>query len=481
MPWVVTGPPPPTTLLQIGIKTDMPETRPHDKKLALQLSTITGFQILVSFLMQWYVITYFGAGVRTDALYTGATIPQLLTILVIESLTVVIVPMFATSSEAELEERGWFLFVGMGILFLAISAILFLALPVFIPLIVPGFSPVEKQLTVSLARIHVFGLVGAASYAVLASMYQARERFIVPPAATLFSGIGSFVLLAWQLPRFGVAWAAWMQVFNITLPGFLLLPALCPIRRIKPQRELIRTIWSKMRPLLLSKAYYMTNAPLDRILASFLAPGSIAIFELAGRFYNAVIRILSQGVVTPFIPHFSRLAHEQNWAEFRTQYRKQLVLVSVPSAVVMAAVIVGGGVGLRLLPSNSTQAVVGSLNVESLSKLFRVMVYMSGLLPCMAFVNSLVNGYYAKGDTRTPTVVGVCAFTVGMGVKIAGYYAGGILGMALAVSAFAGIYCLVLYVILELQTNRLLAAKAAAPAGAARNVLSGADVNPSAS
>lgn len=456
----------------------MPTSKPPDKKLALELSALTGFQILVSFAMQWYVITYFGAGVKTDALYTGATFPQLVTILLIESLTVVLVPILATCTDKELNEQGWFLIAVMGSLFLPISVLLYFALPMLIPLLVPGFSSVEKLLTLALARIQVFGLIGAACYAVLAGLYQVRERFVVPPAAVLFSGILSFALLVWQLPRFGILWAAWMQVFNVTLPAVLLLPALSPVIRPKFERHLVNTTWTKIRPLLLSKAYYMSSAPLDRILASFLVPGSIAIFELAGRFYTAVIRIVSQGVVTPFIPCLSRLAHEHNWSEFRRQYRKQLVMAFVPSAGVMLIVLFGGGLALMLLPSNSGRVVIGSLSAASLSKLFHVMLYMSALLPCMALVNSLVNGYYAKGDTRTPTKVGVCAFTLGVGVKIAGYYAAGIMGMALAVSVYGVLYCIVLYVLLEQQTNRLLAATRADEERAAQRVMQGADASP---
>ena len=240
----------------------MSNSRNPDKKLSVQLSVLTGLQIVVSFGMQWYVITYYGAGGKADALYTGTTIPNLLTILLIESLMVVLVPLLATSSEKELNERGWFLFVGMGISFALLSIVLFFAVPVLMPLLVPGFSAGGKEQTIALARIQGFTLIGGACYSVLAGMYQVRERFVVPPAALFFSGIASFALLAWQLPRFGILWAAWVQVFNAILPAVLLLPALGPITRPKLQLDLVRTTWVKIRPLLLSKGYYIASAPL---------------------------------------------------------------------------------------------------------------------------------------------------------------------------------------------------------------------------
>src|SRR5207247_8676862 len=168
---------------------------------------------------------------------------------------------------------------------------------------------------------------------------------------------------------------------------------------------------TRVRSLRVSQAYSVTRAPLDRIRPSFFAPGSIAIFELAGRFYGAVTRIISQGRVTPFIPSLSRLAHEQNWAEFRSQYRKQSVMVAVPSLVVVLTVVFAGVVALRLLPATPARAVFGSLSAECLSKMFRVLVFMSGLLPCLVLANSLINVYFGIGVSRAPTQAGVSAYS----------------------------------------------------------------------
>jgi len=154
-------------------------------------------------------------------------------------------------------------------------------------------------------------------------------------------------------------------------------------------------------------------------------------------------------------------------------------MASVPSAAVALMVILGGGLGLLLLPRNSTQLVIGSLNAESLSRLFHVMLYMSGLLPCVALINALTNGYYAKGDTRTPTRVGVWAFTIGAGMKVAGYCAGGIMGMAVAVSVYAIIYCAILFTLLERQTKQLLVARLSTQGVSAQSVMQRIDINPS--
>lgn len=424
--------------------------------LSFYLSLITAFQILVGFGMQWYIVTYFGAGQETDALYTGATLPQVITALLIETLSVVFIPLLSANSERELHQNGWLLFLLMALLFTAISLMLFFAAPFLIPLIVPGFSNTAKQLTLSLTRIQVFGLIAGACYAVLAALYQVRHRFIWPRLSFLISAVVGWLFLIWKLPQFGIILAAWVQVLVVTLPVLFLLPGLGRFERPTWRPILLKQLWHRTRPLLLGKAYFMTSFPIDRFLASFLAPGSIVIFELAGRFYGAVLRTLGQGILTPFVPRLSRLAHEHNWQEFRALYRKQSLLMLMLTVIVVLGVVVAASIGQVLVPATPVRHVAGSLNSADLSKIFMVLILMAGLLPCAGLADSLNSAYYAQGDTHTPTKVGAVIYTFGIMFKVAGFFLGGIKGMALAVTIWAIIYCISLEYLLRKRTTKLI-------------------------
>lgn len=420
-------------------------------RLSVQLSLITALQILLSFGVQWYVVTYYGAGFKTDALYTGWTIPQILITVLIDTVSVVLIPVLSKCREDEVKSHSWMLFLVMGIAFLGVSGVFFLLMPWIIPLIVPGFSLVAKRLAVLLGRIQIFGLVGTGCYAILSALCQVRNKFIWPALTILLGAAANLMFVVWELPRYGVASAAWGQVIFNTLPALLLLPELGKLRVARWRMATLKRGWERIRPIVLLKAYSMTSMPLDRFLASFLVPGSVVTFELVWRFYSAAIRVLSKGVLTPFLPRLSRLAHTNNSYEFSGVYRRQSRLM-LAAALLVLAVVFGVALVTRMtIASIPLRPLIGSLTSEDISRISVVILCMSGMLPFIGLSSSQVNAYYAMGDTRTPAKIGFAVYTVGIVLRIAGFFAGGLAGMAVAVSCWAGLNYLVMEVILRKQ------------------------------
>lgn len=411
--------------------------------MSLYLSLITAVQICVSFGIQWYTVSCFGAGTVTDALYTGGTIPQITTTLIIETLTTVLIPLLsAKKGPEEVQACGWQVLIGVGALFGLFSLLLYFVAPPFILLMIPGFSETGKQLAAALTRIQVIGLAGGACYAVLSALYQVRDRFIWPLLSVLASSVLGWLLLVWKLQSVGITLAAWVQVLVTTLPAILLLPGLGRYRSPGPNSTFFKQIWCQMRPLLLGKVYYMTSAPLDRILASYLAPGSIVILEMVGRFYGAVIRIMNQGLLTPTVPKLARLAQQQNWSEFRSLYYKQVRRAAVLSMLVITAIVSLRGLSLILQAKLPGGHVAGNLTTADLNRIWEIMIWMVGVLPLTCIGTMLMNAFYAMGDTRTPTKIGVKIFTLVVFLKAGGFLIGGIKGIVLAVTLGAALYCL---------------------------------------
>lgn len=184
--------------------------------------------------------------------------------------------------------------------------------------------------------------------------------------------------------------------------------------------------------MLLGKAYFLINAPFDRVLASHLAPGTIVIFELVGRFYSAILRILNKGIVMPTLPPLSRLAQQGNWERFRALYRRKawqmggialVVIVSMLSVITLGRIF---GSALEL------SRLAGKLSPENLGTLWLITVLMAAVLPCASIGNVQGNAFFAQSDTTTPTRIGVLFCTIGFGTKIAGFFLAGIKGVVLA-------------------------------------------------
>jgi putative peptidoglycan lipid II flippase len=415
------------------------------------LSGITAVQILVSFGMQWYVVSQFGARMQADAFYAAATLPQIASVLLIDSLPLVLVPMLSSLSIDELREDVWQMLMVTCAALLLLSGALAVATGVLVPVLVPGFSAPAKVLTVNLTRIQLCGLTGAGATAVLTALHQVRNRFLAPPIAMLVSNLAAIAFLLFYMKTGGITVAAWAQVIAAAAPALLLvsdagLPRIC-----RWNRSWLREVWRLLLPVVLGKAYYLTSAPIDRLLASFLPPGTLVMFELVSRFYAAVQRVLLQGIMTPFLPQLSRLAAMSHWRDFKDLYYSQCRLTLLFSSVAVAVTEVGV---LWVLPS--LPRVPGAVAASDLERMAAIIACMGGVLPGLTLVNVLTNAFYSQGDTYTPTRIGAVAYTAGLALRFAGFGLAGIKGMAFAATAWVFLHCLLLHVVLRRRTQRLI-------------------------
>jgi putative peptidoglycan lipid II flippase len=419
-----------------------------------QLSAVAGLQVLASFAVQWYTVARLGVGAETDALYLGMTIPVVLIALLTQSLKSVLIPLLASDSEQEQSAQIWLLTVALTLIFGFLAYAAYLVAPWLVRLLAPGFTPETTDLATRLTRVQILSLIGCVIYPVLSAANNLRERFLWPPLAQLLSTIVGFGVLVWQLDRLGIVLAAWMQVLVNTLPALLLVPVLGRPRRAVWRPSLWRQLWVRMQPLVGIRALALSSVPLDRWLASMLPPGSIVILELVSRFYAAVLRVLTQGVLTPYFPSLSRLAAGRAWGEYRDLCRKQSIFIVGVASAMAGFVVVGAFGALLQIEGYSGHLVVGSLSVEQSERLITVAVFMAGYLPFAAFAESLSTAYYAQGDTNTPTTVAVVAFLVGLVLKVGGFLTAGVNGMAVAATLAAAGYALTLQYKLTRQATQ---------------------------
>jgi peptidoglycan biosynthesis protein MviN/MurJ (putative lipid II flippase) len=407
--------------------------------LTLQLSSLTALQILFAFGVQAYTVLRLGAGVQTDALTAGYTVPQVVMVASTDLLSFVLVPLLAGKGEQELKRRGWELFLGFGCIFMLLSCVAYVAIPPLISLLVPGFGIAGKQLAVTLARIQVFSLIGAAEYAVLSALYQVRSRFLWPVSALLIAQSTGMALLVWKLPQFGIYLVAWIQLFLSLVPALLLLPVLGSIRNFTFNFSTVRQVLREVRPLCLGAAYFKTAAVPDRILGSFLAPGSIVILDLANRTYGAIERILNQGIVTPVVPPLVRLRKSGDWTGFCGLYRKKLIEMFFSNAALVLAVFLAYTMASNGRAMSLLARMPGSLGPDTVRTLAVVFVFMSGRLLFSGLNHTLTSAFYAAGDWTTPTKITAFTYTVGLIARVAGFFLLGLRGIALAASLFASI------------------------------------------
>lgn len=399
-------------------------------KLAIKLGILSAGNIVIAFLMQSYVLVQLGPGVETDALFAGMTVPQLVLAVISGSLMHVLVPLFSGESEDRLRHDAWAFIALVGGLFGILAVFLYAAAPWWVPFTVPGFGSAGRELTVELTRIQLIGMVFAAISGVQWATYHARQQFLWAEFSPILVSSFVFLVLIWALPRYGVIAAAWISTLRMGLQTLLLAPGVG--RPVLPdlQSDAIREAWRRIKPLLLGTTYYKTDPLVDRFLLSMAGSGSLSLYCLAQQVYGAVSQVLNRAIAVPLVPALSQLSKAGDKVGFKRIFKRSMLHVGAISLAGLLVLALFGQTLFALL------AGYGHIFHSDLNLLWLMMLLMSGQFVIGNIGLIMTSMFYSLGDTKSPTLVGIVAYSLGVGIKILLFYVMGTLGIALAVSVY---------------------------------------------
>lgn len=412
-------------------------------KLAFSLGTLAGINIFATFLIQWYVLVIIGPGVETDALFAGMAVPQLVLAVISGSLMHVLVPLLAGEEENRFCQDVWGIFIIVGGVFSVIACLLYFLAPFWVSLLVPGFSDAGKAITVVLTRIQLIGMVFTALSGVLWAGYHARQRFIWAELTPVIGTTAALGLLIWALPKYGIVAAAWVAVVRVVLQTLLLLPGLDSYCRPDWSGAALREAWRRTKPLLLGTAYYKTDPIVDRFLSSMAPAGGLTLLYFGQQMYGAASEIINKAVAAPMVPLLAGCAKNNNWVMFRHIYRKRLLWMTVLTGSGCLLFLVIGHPLLKLLVG------YGGVTDQNVLLLWWIIVALAGYFIGGAMGQILSTAFYAKGNTLTPTKVGVTGFSLGIVFKVIGFFSFGLIGIAVGTTLYYFLNAFLLYVLLE--------------------------------
>ena len=396
----------------------------------VQLSVLSSVNIGITFWFQWFILIQLGPGMETDALFAGMTIPQLVIGIISGSLVHVLVPLLAGESECRLRSIIWGLFVLSGVLFGLLALLLYVTAPWWVSLILPGFDEAGKMLTIELTRIQLIGMIFASINSVQLASYHAREQFLWAEMTSILASFFPLLLLIWALPQYGVAAAAWIGVLRNVVQTLLLAPVMGKPTRPDLKSTTIRKAWQRIKPLLFGTTYYKTDPLIDRLLLSAASSGSLSLYYFAQQIYGAVNQVISKAIATPLVPLLGKLYKAGDREAFMHAYYRKILQVG--------SVIFLGLLSLVLFGEDILDLLIGHGNVSSnnVKELWWIMIWLGGIFAGGALGQISSSSFYALGDTKTPTLIGVYSYTIYIPVKIAIFFYFGVLGLALITSIF---------------------------------------------
>jgi putative peptidoglycan lipid II flippase len=418
-------------------------------KLPLSLGALSGANLFLLFLFQAFVLVTLGPGVETDALFAGMALPQLVLAVISGSLMHVLVPYLAGEEESRIQQDTWGIFIVVGVAFGFLSAALYIFASIWVPWIVPGFSPAGKKLTVLLTRIQLIGVSFTALTGVLWAVYHARQQFLWAEFSPFLGNLLGLGCLVWALPRFGITAVAWILVLRTILQLLLLLPGLPAFRKPNWRSSDLRVIWRRIEPLLLGSLYYKTEVLVDRFLSSMAPAGGLSLLYLAQQLYGAANEIINKAIAAPMVPILAGQAKSGNWAQFHGTYRKRLLWMGYLSGGSYVILFLGGEYFLKILIGH------GGITEQNIALLQSILICLGGIFIGGALGQILSTAFYALTDTLTPTKIGAAGYTLGIALKIFGFFLLGILGIAIGSSLYYLLTAAALYVFLEIKLRSL--------------------------
>lgn len=415
--------------------------------LGLTLAGAATMSLAVQLLLQLAMLSVIGPNRELDALQVALTVSHLFATIMSASLVQVIVPLLAGWASEDGRTAIWrFLGHSLGVV-LASAAFLYWAAPVWVSFFAPGFTNQDTLRAVELARIVVLCLPLQFLHALQVSLAHSRERFVLSEVAAII-GVLCCLALVLIFDSGSSETAAWGHVVRFVVASIVLLPLMgCPWG-LSGARLSHGMILSRLRPLIAGSSLYKLDVLIDRILLSSMGPGAISIFTFASQLVSAAGTVTSKAVVTPALPRLSAAHVAADQVLFRMTLSSRQQSLAWMTLLVVCVALAGG-----VSPVDKLGELVRVSSVD-MATLVETVWGLLGVTVGAAFGSLYASAFYAVGDTRTPTIVGLCAFLFGAGLKIASGYTWGMPGLALASSGYYLISAIALASVLWVKLDR---------------------------
>lgn len=417
-------------------------------RLNIILGLIASLGLAVGLATQVVFLALFGAGTVTDAFVAAQVVPLLLYSVLGIALLSVWQPVLAVATGHE-RRRGASLALGQATLLLApLTLVAALTVRLWAPLLFPGFDGEALRLTILLSPVIMLTLLFNGGLAILSGVARAEGRFVAAETAPAVMGLMALAALLPAIRWGGVEGAAWLLVGRAAGAFFIVWLLL---GRPMPSfaRDPLKTqALARARPILAASSLYKLTPLFDRFLASQAGAGGVALFNLAQTGGSAVSTVVERAGAAPAAPGLARNWANADYRAFRTDLRRTMALTWLPVLALAILLAAAWPVWERL----SSPAL--NITPDQAALLYGLCAGLLGMIGAGASGAVVVAGFYAAGDTRTPTLVGSAGFVVSLAVKFVMFDGFGLIGLAWAVSIYYVVNLLALWLLLERKVAR---------------------------
>ncbi len=432
-----------------------------------RVGTVSGFTMLsrVTGLVRDVVLAWIiGAGPLADAFFIALRIPNHFRALFAEgAFNAAFVPTYAGTLERDGAERALLFAARVLGALMAVQIVILVAAEVWTPgllgLIAPGFEkdPVLGDLTVRLTRITFPYLAFVTLVTLWSAVLNAHHRYAAAAGASVLFNVSIVACVLAAAPfavgrpevpvhaaAIGVALAGVAELLLVVWAmrplGFALAPAR-PVLDVE-----VVTFLKRLGPATIGSGASQIAMFVDTILAAALPLGAVSAMYYADRLYQLPIGVIAIAIGTVLLPELSRRFVAEDADGARRAQRRAILWSTVLTAPFVAAFLIFPDLLVKIAFARGAFDAAATARAAA-----TLQAYGFGLL-AVVLLRSVVPGYHARGDTRTPMWVAFVAIGVNVALKFVLTGPWDVAGLALATSVGAWVN-LGLLVILDRRRN----------------------------
>jgi len=204
--------------------------------------------------------------------------------------------------------------------------------------------------------------------------------------------------------------------------GMVLLPTL-------PRLSLAeKSVLRKMVPGLLGAGVTQLNLAVDMIIASLLPAGAVSLLYYADRVAQLPLGVIGVAISTALLPMLAaQLAAGKALSAHRSMNRGLEITLALCMPAALALMVLAQPIMSVLFQRGAFTA------ADAQGAAWVLMVYAAGL-PAFVLVKAFAPGFFARGDTRTPVIIGLVCVALNLALNLLFLFTGwlGVPGIALA-------------------------------------------------
>ncbi len=363
---------------------------------------------------------FFGATPALDAFLVADSIPRFLgSALLVGSFSMVFVPVLVEQLGGGDEREAWAMTSSLANITVLLLGSVSLASCLFAPTIVtaiaPGMTSEYQEMASALIRMLAVTtlLIGLAE--VLRSVLYAQRSFLVPMIAVFLATLIAIAITVASISSIGIYSLALGAVVGAVARVAIQITS----QRGKGARYQLVLHWRhpairKMALLFAGMSVMMglnqLNTMATRYFASWLEPGSIAVYNYASLAETVLVDTFALSLITPLFPEMSSLASRGEMAEFRRNFYLALRTI----ALVLFPVI-----GLSVVFRTPAIAIVlerGAFTSQDTERVAAVYPFLAVAILVWGSGRIITFAFYALQQVR-PLVI-VTAWGVGLNIAL---------------------------------------------------------------